>query len=60
MPERCGDDYRPRPRTVYLTMLEWFEHSMLAALEDVVAELKAFRGDTDAESWARRRLNELR
>ena len=36
-------------------MLESCERSMLAALEDVVAGLKVFRGDTNAESWARRR-----
>jgi len=47
-------------RAVYLGMLESFERGLLAALdEDVVAELKALRGDPEAQRWLRRRLEGL-
>jgi hypothetical protein len=46
-------------RTVYLGMLESFERGLLAALEDVVAELKTLRGDPEAAQWLRRRLEGL-
>ena len=46
-------------RTVYLGMLESFEKGLLAALEDVVAELKTLRGDPEAAAWLRRRLEGL-
>ena len=42
-------------RTVHLTILETFERGLLAALEDVVAELKTLRGDPEG-AWLRRRL----
>ena len=46
-------------RTVYLGMLESLERGVLAALEDVVAELKTLRADPAAAAWLRRRLEEL-
>jgi hypothetical protein len=46
-------------RTTYLSLLESFERGLLAALEDVVAELKALRGDPEAAAWLRRRLEGL-
>ena len=46
-------------RTVYLRLLESFEKGLLAALEDVVAELKTLRGCPEAAAWLRRRLEGL-
>jgi hypothetical protein len=46
-------------RTAYLSMLESFERGLLAALEDVVAELKTLRGDPEGQRWLRRRLEGL-
>ena len=46
-------------RTVYLGMLESFEKGLLAALEDVVGELKVLKADPEAAAWLRRRLEEL-
>ncbi len=40
-------------------MLESFETGLLAALEDVVAELKTLRGDPEGHAWLRRRLEGL-
>ena len=46
-------------RTVYLGLLESFERG-LAALEDVVGELRTLRGDPEeAAAWLRRRLEGL-
>jgi hypothetical protein len=44
---------------VALGMLESFERGLLAALGDVVAELKTLRGDPEASAWLRRRLEGL-
>ena len=46
-------------RTMYLGLLESFERGLLAALEDVVAELKTLRGDPEAAAWLRRGLEGL-
>jgi hypothetical protein len=46
----------PEERTVYLTMLERLERGLLAALEDVVGELKTLRGDPEGAARLRRRL----
>ena len=46
-------------RNVYLTMLESFERGLLAALEDVVGELKVLTADPEAAAWLRRRLEGL-
>ena len=45
---------------MYLGMLESFEKALLAALEDVVGELRTLRGDPEeAAAWLRRRLEGL-
>jgi hypothetical protein len=46
-------------RTVYLTMLESLERGLLAALEDVVGEMKVLTADPEAAAWLRRRLEGL-
>ena len=47
-------------RTVYLGLLGSYEKGLLAALADVVAELKTLRGDPEVAAWLRRRLEGLR
>jgi hypothetical protein len=46
-------------RAAYLTMLETVERGLLAALEDVVAELKTLKADPEAQRWLRRALEGL-
>ena len=46
-------------RAVYLSMLETFEKGLLAALEDVMAELRTLVADPEAQRWLRRRLEGL-
>ena len=46
-------------RAVGLAMLETFERSLLAALEDVAAEFKTLKADPEAAAWLRRRLETL-
>ena len=41
-------------RAMALVMLESFERGLLAALQDVVGELKTLRGDPEAAAWLRR------
>lgn len=44
---------------VYRTLLARFGRGFLAALDAVVADLKALRGDRDGEAWLRQRLEGL-
>ena len=49
-------------RAVYAAMLSVYERGLLAALDNVLTELRKRRGEgeAEAEAWLRRRLREFR